>query len=359
MRILIPIVGFGPQGGYRVLSRLADEWLGLGHAVHFLAPAISAPPYFPTKADVIHCGRRGLVAVSERHKVVPPKWRGVDNILCLYAGLQALGREFDLVLANHSLTAWPVHLADCGDACKVYYVQAYEPEYYPVWRDPAKHVLALLSYRLPLKQIVNATVYPRWAVGSALGCVLPGIDLSIFFPSPERRPLYDPGDLLLGTIGRHEPYKGTRYVLQAFEFLNQARPHARLKVAFGNLPNGYRHPAVEVVNMTNDRELAAFYRSLDVLVVGCYGQQGAPHYPVIEAMACGIPVVHTGYYPGNSNNSWPVAPRSPGALVGAVNELLSDPEREAKIQRAEALVRETLAWPAVARRFLDLVEEST
>lgn len=359
MRILIPVVGFGPQGGYRVLSRLADAWLALGHEVHFLVPETSGPAYFPTSAAIMYCGRNGVIPAVDPLDIAPPKWRGLHNIRCLRSGLQTIGRKFDLIIANHNLTAWPVYVTDCGGARKIYYVQAYEPAYYHLWRDPVKWLLAMLSYRLPLEQVVNASVYPQWAVGSAVGCVFPGIDLSTFCPSGRQRRFHDHCELVLGTIGRHEPHKGTRYVLQAFELLHQTHPNARLRVAFGNLPAGWHHPAAEVVEISNDSELAAFYRSLDILVVGCYGQQGAPHYPVIEGMACGTPVVHTGYYPGNSDNSWPAAPRSPAALVGAVNELLSDPEREAKIQCAEALVRDTLAWPAVARAFLDMVEDST
>jgi hypothetical protein len=33
MKILIPILGFGRTGGYRVLSQLATEWCKQGHAV--------------------------------------------------------------------------------------------------------------------------------------------------------------------------------------------------------------------------------------------------------------------------------------------------------------------------------------
>ena len=53
MNIVIPLLGFGKAGGYRVLSMLANEWILLGHEVYFIVPDDSSYPYFPTKATII------------------------------------------------------------------------------------------------------------------------------------------------------------------------------------------------------------------------------------------------------------------------------------------------------------------
>ena len=53
MNIIIPVLGFGNSGGYRVLSNLATELIKLGHRVDFLSPGTTTTPYFPTKAGIL------------------------------------------------------------------------------------------------------------------------------------------------------------------------------------------------------------------------------------------------------------------------------------------------------------------
>lgn len=53
----------------------------------------------------------------------------------------------------------------------------------------------------------------------------------------------------------------------------------------------------------NDEELAFFYRSLDILIAAGHIQLGACHYPVLEGLASGVAVIHSGYLPGTSANS--------------------------------------------------------
>ena len=351
MKILIPVLGFGKQGGYRVLSKLADAWADAGHIVDFLAPATSTAPYFPTRAKVITTTRNGLPTPNQSAGA-PRRQTGFDNILSLYAGLKEIGARYDVVLANHSLTAWPVRLANCGNAKKVYYIQAYEHQYYPVTTSPIKHLLAKASYHLGLVHISNSRTYPTGRAGRQTGFVPPGIDYTTFFPRIDRPCLTDQPTITLGTIGRTEASKGTPIVLAAFEALHRADPRFRLKVAFGNLPSGWSHPAAEVTDIHGDAKLAEFYRSIDILMVGCIGQIGAPHYPVIEALACGTPVVHTGYFPGDNQNSWPVAQEDSDALSAGVQAVTNCSFVTTKTDKGIDFVRKNLGWPAVAATML-------
>ncbi|PHQ98798.1 MAG: hypothetical protein COB39_07470 [Marinosulfonomonas sp.] len=356
MKILIPILGFSWGGGYRVLSKLADAWLDLGHDITFLIPETSPPPYFPTRAAIIRANRRGVIDDDGVFAKTERKRTGADNILSLYAGLTDVGSRFDFILANHSLTTWPVKFAKCGTAKKIYYIQAYEPDYYSLRTDPIKHLLARLSYHFGLLHISNSRTYPKGSATGQVSFVPPGVDTDNFHPRENRTPLADSEVIYLGTIGRTEPYKGTQFVLDAFEKLHMTDPRFRLRVAFGNLPSGWSHPAAEVVTIENDNELADFYRSQDILLVGCIGQFGAPHYPVIEGMACGTPVVHTGYFPGNPDNSWLVAPENAQALVEGVNEVMACKTPATKTQNGLQFVSENLAWGKVATQMLDIFD---
>jgi glycosyltransferase involved in cell wall biosynthesis len=151
----------------------------------------------------------------------------------------------------------------------------------------------------------------------------------------------------LGTIGRTEPWKGTRYVLEAFERLHARDPRYRLRIAFGNVPESWSHPAADIVMPDDDAALAAFYRSLDILVAGTYGQNDSPHYPVLEAMASGVPTVNTGYHPADRGNSWLYDARDVNDLVATIAAVEHDPQLGEKVARARAAA-ERFSWPIVA-----------
>lgn len=350
-RILIPILGFAPQGGYRVLSELANAWIRHGYDCTFLVPSTSPEPYFPTKARILRCDRKGRFSES----ISNHKRQGHDNILSVFAGLRSIGRDYDVILANHCLTAWPVALANCGNAKKFYYIQAYEPDYYPPLKSPIKHLLARSSYLLGLNQITNAVTYKGWGI-SPEAVIPPGIDLSIFKRKQSDGSFLNKETITIGTIGRTEPYKGTATALAAYRHLRMQEPRLRMKVGFGNVePND----DIEIVPIRGDLELAAFYRSIDILVVSCQGQHGAPHYPLIESMASGSPVVHTGYYPGDLTNSWQAVDSTTEAVAAALLQLIQTPEsaRATRVAAAREIVECRLAWDAVASQFEQLFDD--
>ncbi len=361
MKILIPVIGFGAAGGYRVLSELANQWQSDGHLVDFLVDERSAEPYFPTQAGIRRFAKNGRVS----DEITPGKGGGFSssgNAFSIYRGmwsaLKNIGAGYDVILANHSLTAIPVALARVGAAKKFYYVQAYEPEYYALEKGKKPLVLkwlSILSYKLPLRQIANAPIYIGYHGVRAKHWIPPGVDEKIFY----RRafpPLFGPMQpWTLGVIGRREPSKGTRYVLNAFEELARIDPYVRLKVAFGNLPEGWHHDRVEVVIPRNDGELAEYYRSVDILIAPGTVQLGACHYPVLEAMACGTPVVTTGYLPADNDNSWivPVAD-STAITVAALSIKAMRPDAlQRKLDAANNSIS-VFAWRRISKQFIEL-----
>lgn len=349
MKILVPIVGFGSSGGYRVLSRLTTEWSRAGHDVTIVTPMGTAPPYHPTEARV--CWSPMLGPVAGVNAVEPQRWQGARNIVSVWNATRRLA-GYDVVLANQCLTALPVLLAGAPQAARFYYIQADEAEYYRDEHAPVKAALARLSYALPFRQIVNAPMYCGHAAMRATEYVPPGVDLQTFH-SREPRNFGDGQTVVLGCIGRHEPAKGTRYVLDAFVALAAVDPRFRLRVAYGNLPAGWQHPAAEVVVPRNDDELADYYRSVDILIAPGTVQHGAPHYPVMEAMACGTPVVTTGYMPAAPDNCWLVANHDPHAIAAACRAIVADPAYGDRVARA-SLAMQGFGWPTVAAKMLTI-----
>jgi glycosyltransferase involved in cell wall biosynthesis len=364
MRILIPSAGFAKAGGFRVLSELATHWIEAGDEVDFLVDHRSASPYFPTLAGVRYFDRTGAeVAADQRQGRFEPSGNSLSIYLGMWRALRRVAHEYDVILANQSLTAWPVSLAPPPRgrrAGRFYYVQAYEPEYYALERGFKSRVLqalSALSYRLPLQQVANAPIYVGHRHIRAAAWVPPGIDPGRFhrgnIGSPRRT------GFTLGVIGRHERTKGTADVLAAFEKLAGRHPEVRLSVAFGNLPAGWQHPRAEIVVPRNDDELAAWYRSLDVMLAPGTVQLGACHYPVLEAMASGVPLITTGYLPADAGNAWIVPVGAPEAIAAAVEEVMTTPSAalQARLDRAAAAI-EPFFWPNVAARFSTLLRSA-
>ncbi len=358
MKILIPVIGFGSHGGYRVLSRLADEWLRMGHNVSFLAPEYSNYPYFPTNAEVIWLNDRGE-CVSKPVETCRGGLGVLKNIMALYLGLNREAKRFDIILANHNLTVWPVALAYTS-AKKTYYVQAYEPEYYKaitISKCMLK-IFSYISYHLINHKIVNSPVYLKYKNLRASEWVPPGLDFTIFYPRKNDSGIGCRGEktFVIGCIGRKEPEKGIRYVTEAFISLRLRNVPVRLKVAYGNIPEDLAsREDVEVVVPRNDRELGGFYQSVDVLVAPGTVQHGAPHYPVMEAMACGVPVITTGYMPANSSNSWLVPVGDADAIVRSIEEIMEAGVFD-KVDKALSDI-EVFSWPIVARKFIGILQK--
>lgn len=355
MKILIPMLGFGKAGGYRVLSRLADGLVADGHQVTFLVNRYMARPYFPTSAQIYTVDLLGRPASPSQQL---PRWfNGLSNMWGLFRAIRSMATSYDAIITNHSLTVHPAVFGSRAKNKVVYYIQAYEPEYYeglPGAKNRLYRAISLHSYKLGVAQIVNAPIYLSYKEIKAAYFVPPGYDPSHFYPG--NRSPSESNRITLGCIGRHEPHKGTQFVLDAFEQLYKRDKRYYLKVAYGNLPVGWTHPNLEIVVPTNDSELGDFYRSIDIYVAAGTVQPGAYHYPVMESLACGTPVVHTGYAPGTEENSW-IVPQGRSDLIANAIQQMDWQDAKKKSSRGLSDVR-VCSWPYVSEIFNRLVVRS-
>ena len=318
MKIVIPLVGtFSKEGGWRVLSELANQWINSGHYVTFLSHKRLKNPYYPTKAKIVFYDNKGDLA-NNGEADYPKPLGGPFRLRTL--ARRALDKlDADVVLATQHFTADVVKRSKIN-AKKFYYIQAYEPDFYK--EGPLRYriykKIAENSYRKGLNIIVNAPMYMNYKGIVSEKVVFPGLNLDIFYPKK-----YSEIDhvLKLGSIGRTEVFKGTGYVLEAFKTLRGMMGNqVELHLAFGNEEWG-KIDGVTMHYPKSDSELADFYRSLDCYICAQYIQLQAVHYPVIESMACGVPLITTGYYPSNESNSWKIATHSSEAIVDKVLEL--------------------------------------
>lgn len=357
MKIIIPLTcGFGPQGGWRVLSELANHWILEGHEVSFLVHKSSNIPYFPTQATILWFDNKGKIHEKNdlNYKIPYIRYFGIS-----FALIKALNKQnCDVVLATLSLTVLPVFLSKIN-AKNFYYVQAYEPTYYPLNRfvNIFYRILSKLSYYLGFEIIVNSEYYFGYKGIKSNKYVYPGIDFSIFFPR-QSKTISKKEKIILGTIGRVEKYKGTYYILEAFKKLKKdTNLNIELHIAFGD-KELEKNDGVKVFNLKGDCQLADYYRSLDMYICAGTYQLGAVHYPVIESMACGVSLITTGYYPSNHENSWLVPIKDSDLILQQIMTIIEHPEMtKLKIEKGINDVQQ-FGWELVSNKMITYFKEA-
>lgn len=355
LKILIPSLGFAKAGGFRVLSQFANYWIAQGHEVTFLCSSNSIQPYFPTEANIIWFDDKG----QQTDVPVVTKKSPLNVFVKQYALYNALNKfaiKSDIILANHSLTALPVSLAKVT-AKKFYYIQAYEPDYY-AFRNGliGKFLEKYTGYTYKLKnliKVVNSPIYYEYKNLKAALFAPCGLDLNTYYPKEK----HEAANIIkIGAIGRAEVYKGTTYVLSAFMKLQQTYPNHKFKLylAFGD--KLLESEKIMCPQPQGDEKLAQFYREMDIIIAPGTTQYGAIHYPVIEAMACGIPVITTYYMPATNANAWLVNPHDIDSIITTVAKIIDDqPESQRRAIRAIEDIQQ-FKWETVSQQMIEYFE---
>ena len=128
---------------------------------------------------------------------------------------------------------------------------------------------------------------------SAFPCILNGVDTDRFSPMPIPHPAFR-----FTTVGRMQPQKNHRLLIEAFASVHERHPDAELAI----VGEGYLRPELEAyaaslgltdaVHMDGESEhVPEELNASDVFVMSS-DYEGLP-VVVLEAMACGLPVVST------------------------------------------------------------------
>ena len=198
----------------------------------------------------------------------------------------------------------------------------------------------------------------------AVRVIANGVDARQFQPG------VGPGDgtFRIACVGRLVFNKGPQFLIEAAPQVLQARPeaefvlvgdgplHARLEERARELKVSHR-----VNFLGNQSDVAAILQGCDMLVRPSL-LEGMP-LAVLEAMACGLPVVATpvsgtAELVRDGENGFLVRPADPGALAEAILRLMEDePLREAQGRRGRWLVEHGHSWDAVAAQTLAVYRE--
>lgn len=316
MKILIPILSAGKSGGIKVLTNLANKWFEMGHDVTVISTDNMTEPYYKINCNFYYIDTKGQKLNSKLNEKISI----LQQLVSMYRYLKHESNRYDCVIANYNLTTYPIFLGSKSN--NFYYIQAYEPEFYDeiknnILKKYVQKVLAWFSYFLPFTRIVNSNMYINYKNIKTNYVVYPGIDLEIYFPK-ERSKKNNSDKFVIGCIGRKEEWKGSEDVAEAIKLLHhKGYENIEFVVAF----NAVSYKNHTLVYPDGDKKLADFYRSLDILVTPGHIQLEAIHYPVIEAMATKTPLITTGYFPSNENNSF-LVPLNPQKILQEILYML-------------------------------------
>lgn len=207
-------------------------------------------------------------------------------------------------------------------------------------------------------------------------CIIPlGVDVEVYRPNAQARAeVYRSlgwsaaGPPVVGYLGRFVPEKGLNLLMKALDA--QQSPWRALFVGGGqveaelrNWAAGFADDRARIVSGVKHDAVPAHLNAMDLLAAP---SQTTPRWKeqfgrmLIEAMACGIPVV------GSDSGEIPFVVGGAGEIVGETDlpawtrtlaNLLNNPSRRTELAvRGRKRVESLFSWPVVARQHLDFFE---
>jgi GT2 family glycosyltransferase len=313
LRVVYVTEDMGVGGGHRVIFEQANRLAARGHDV-------------------------SIFTLGE-----PQDWFKLDVPVRRFKDYRRLLAELEPLAAIKVATWWntaaPVWRASVLHGIPAYFVQDIETTYYP--RHERVRTAVLASYQPEFAYITtsgwNRDRLRELSLDPAV--VPPGVDLERFHPLPHVRRREN----VVLALGRTNPLKNYPLTVAAWHALEEPRPELRL---FGIEPELANEPGINYEERPADGRIAELLCEATVFV------QTSTHegfcLPVLEAMACGTPVVCTDA-DGNRDfcvdgeNCLMAAPRA-DAVAGAIARVLADVELRERLARAGIETAARYAW---------------
>ncbi|PZD95569.1 glycosyl transferase family 1 [Paenibacillus sambharensis] len=287
-----------------------------------------------------------------------PRWFPLAAPLRQFPNYHHLERELRRQDALKVATWWrtaPVVWSSCdprrgGRGTPYYLVQDIEEYYYQDPDRPDIREQVLATYRLPMNYLtisswVEEQLFSRF--GQRAACISIAIDQGLF--SPSRRDAAHNPNQIAACSRQSQPLKGYSVTREAVQLVHRRMPGIQF-LTYGT--EAERLPALphRHVQAPDDREVAAIYKASGVFV------QTSRHegfgLPMLEAMACGTPVVCT-KAEGNEEfcldgwNCLLVDKDDAEAAARAIERVLCDPRLAEYLAANAVQTARQYNWPAV------------
>ena len=261
------------------------------------------------------------------------------------------GTAHDVVIFNNPPDYRPVRKAAAG--LKVFYIlglynknklKRFNPKIF--WPIKGRMMSLKRALQLPFLKISNSTWMQRYlreelSISSEL--VIGGVNREVFYPVDTGR---EPGVFRILCSGDPREFKGTKTVNDAVNMVRSEYPDIVLNVYHGqNIPQS---------------DMAAVYSSADLFLDGTWDTGSGWNNPVVEAMACRVPVVCTDIggvadFAFDGDTALLVPPGDAAAMAESIRRLRrSEQLREELAGRAYRKVQE-FDWDVSARRLRELL----
>lgn len=287
----------------------------------------------------------------------------------------------DLVSHADALGISHVHVHSCANAAHLAHIAKLlgGPNYsltlhgdLPVYGVDHAHKMARASFVAAVTRPLQAQILEVAKLPPERVPLIPmGVDTDSFTPLAEKPA--QQGRLRVATIARLNPVKGHGYVLEALAKLKQQGIDVHYTIA-GEGPHREAieaqvrslalAPQVTFAGTVSEGGVLEILRAADAFVLASEGMGEAAPVSVMEAMACGVPVIcsrigGTGDMIDDQLNGILIAQRDVGALTTSLERLARDLPFRAQIgvaARERALT--AFDYRAMARRLYDAVRHA-
>ena len=194
-----------------------------------------------------------------------------------------------------------------------------------------------------------------------------GVDISKFTPSSQKK--YH--NIRIGFVKSLKPKYGPKILLKAFKMINHKYPDTELVMA-GNGPMKQELKKIaDALNLSDKVEFTGFvssenlprhFMTLDIFVQPSIYQSESFGVAVLEASACGVPVVATDVGGVqevciNQKTGFLVPPNDPDAIADAVIKLLDNPSLMQEYgKNGREFVINNYKWPDCVNKMITIFE---
>jgi glycosyltransferase involved in cell wall biosynthesis len=326
--------GWGGQE-IRILTE-SRGFLDRGHRVTLITPE---------EAPIAEAGRKTGLEV-----ITIPLRRRMGDMLALRRWISGHRAEIDVLNTHSSTDSWlgAVACATLGDAPPVVRTRH-------VSTTVHDNMATRWLYRHGNAHIVTTGEAIRRQIASSVGVPMEqmtsiptGIDLARFVPGDARAArasLSLPERSTLGIVATMRAWKGHSYLFDALAATREAWREWQVLVVGGgpdgDLLKAYvdRAGLADLVRFIGHQDdVVPWLQSLDLFVLPSWGEEGVPQ-AIMQAMACGVPVVSTnvgaiGEAVEDGVTGLFAEPRSAASLADKLALLRDDPSLRARFSRA-------------------------